>query len=65
MAVSSYHLATLSLQDSVNRTALPVIHLIDAMRSGVIDYSFVKPGDNMEVNATVDGLVGTRNVWLG
>ena len=26
----------------MNRTALPVIHLIDAMKGGVIDYSLVK-----------------------
>ena len=28
-------------QDSVNKTALPIIHLIDAMREGVIDYNMV------------------------
>ena len=39
----------LSFQDPVNRTALPVIHLIDAMRSGVIDYSLVKNGETVEV----------------
>ncbi len=36
-------------QDPVNRTALPVIHLIDAMREGVIDYSLVREGDSEEV----------------
>lgn len=30
--------------DPVNKTALPVIHLIDSMRSGIIDYSVVKTG---------------------
>ena len=38
----------LIIQDPVNRTALPVIHLIDAMRSGVIDFSLVKSGANEE-----------------
>jgi hypothetical protein len=28
-------------QDQVNKTALPVCHLIDAMRAGVIDYNMV------------------------
>ncbi len=34
-------------QDPVNKTALPVIHLIDAMKSGVIDYSVVKTGSQL------------------
>ncbi|TRY80405.1 hypothetical protein TCAL_07747 [Tigriopus californicus] len=34
-------------QDPANKTALPVIHLIDAMREGVIDYSLVKSGDKL------------------
>jgi len=33
--------------DPVNKTALPVIHLIDAMKSGVIDYQIVKTGSKL------------------
>jgi len=33
--------------DPVNKTALPVIHLIDAMKSGVIDYEIVKSGSKL------------------
>jgi len=33
--------------DPVNKTALPVIHLIDAMKSGVIDYQIVKSGSKL------------------
>lgn len=31
-------------QDKANKTALPIIDLIDAMKSGVIEYTFVKTG---------------------
>ena len=31
----------------MNKTALPVIHLIDAMKSGVIDYQIVKSGSKL------------------
>lgn len=34
-------------QDPQNKSALPVIHLIDAMKSGVIDYSIVKSGEQL------------------
>ena len=34
-------------QDKINRTALPVIHLIDSMKSGVIDYTVVKTGNKL------------------
>ena len=37
----------LSFQDQQNKTALPVIHLIDSMQSGVIDYKIVKSGSNL------------------
>ena len=30
-------------QDKANKTALPVINLIDAMRSGVVNYDIVNP----------------------
>ena len=38
-------------QDQAHKNAMPVIHLIDAMREGVIDYNLVKDekGMNMEV----------------
>merc|ERR1712059_179027 len=34
-------------QDKANQTALPIIDLIDAMKSGVIDYSVVKTGSKL------------------
>ena len=34
-------------QDKANKTALPIIHLIDVMKPGVIDYSIVKQGDGI------------------
>jgi hypothetical protein len=34
-------------QDKTNKTALPIIDLIDAMNSGVIDYSVVKTGSSL------------------
>ena len=37
-------------QDQANSTALPVLHLIDAMREGTIDYSVVKEGTSEEVS---------------
>ena len=37
----------LSFQDPVIKSALPVIHLIDSMKSGVIDYSIVKSGQKL------------------
>ena len=36
-----------SFQDQQNKTALPVIHLIDSMQSGVIDYKIVKSGSKL------------------
>jgi len=36
-------------QDKVNKTALPIIHLIDVMKPGVIDFSIVKQGDKLTV----------------
>lgn len=38
---------SLSFQDQQNKTALPVIHLIDSMQSGVIDYKIVKSGSKL------------------
>ena len=34
-------------QDKTNKTALPIIDLIDAMKTGVIDYSVVKTGSKL------------------
>jgi len=34
-------------QDKTNKTALPIIHLIDVMKPGVIDYSIVKQGEKI------------------
>jgi len=34
-------------QDPANKTALPIIDLIDAMKNGVIDYKFVKTGSKL------------------
>ena len=34
-------------QDKTNKTSLPIIHLIDVIKPGVIDYSFVKQGESM------------------
>ena len=39
-------------QDPQNKSALPVIHLIDAMKSGVIDYSIVKTGEQLIAKVT-------------
>jgi len=36
-----------SFQDSANRSSLPVVHLINSMRSGVIDYSIVYTGSDL------------------
>jgi len=36
-----------NFQDPVIKSALPVIHLIDSMKSGVIDYSIVKSGQKL------------------
>jgi len=36
-------------QDKVNKTALPIIHLIDVMKPGVIDFSIVKQGEKLSV----------------
>jgi hypothetical protein len=36
----------------VNKTALPVIHLIDAMKSGVINYDVVKSGQNLSLQVS-------------
>lgn len=30
----------------MNKTALPIIHLIDALKTGVINYDLVKAGNN-------------------
>ena len=42
-------------QDKTNKTALPIIDLIDAMKTGVIDYSVVKTGSKLtgEVHTAV------------
>ena len=34
-------------QDKTNKTALPIIDLIDAMKTGVIDYAVVKTGSKL------------------
>jgi len=34
-------------QDKVNKTALPMIHLVDVLKPGSIDYSLVKQGANL------------------
>ena len=34
-------------QDKTNKTSLPIIHLIDVIKPGVIDYSFVTQGESM------------------
>ena len=33
----------------MNKTALPIIHLIDAMRNGVINYDVVKTGQDLSL----------------
>ena len=43
----SFLIFFLSFQDQQNKTALPVIHLIDSMQSGVIDYKIVKSGSKL------------------
>ena len=35
-------------QDKANKTALPIIDLIDAMKTGVIDYAVVKNGSKLD-----------------
>ena len=35
-------------QDKANKTALPIIDLIDAMKTGVIDYAIVKTGSKLD-----------------
>ena len=35
-------------QDKTNKTALPIIDLIDAMKTGVIDYAVVKTGSKLD-----------------
>ena len=35
-------------KDSVIKDALPVMHLIDSMKSGVIDYSIIKSGSQLD-----------------
>jgi len=34
-------------QDKTNKTSLPIIHLIDVIKPGVIDYSYVKQGEGI------------------
>jgi len=36
-----------SFQDKANKTALPIINLIEVMKPGVIDFSIVKQGDKL------------------
>ena len=36
------------LQDKANKDALPVIHLIDVLKPGTIDYGVVKQGGNLQ-----------------
>ena len=42
-----------NFQDHANKTALPVIHLIDAMRNGVINYDVVKSGSELSLQVKV------------
>ena len=35
-------------QDKTNKTALPIIDLIDAMKTGVIDYAVVRTGSKLD-----------------
>ena len=39
-------------QDKTNKTALPIIDLIDAMKTGVIDYAVVKTGSKLDGEVT-------------
>ena len=34
-------------QDKANKSALPIIDLIDAIKTGAIDYTFVKTGSKL------------------
>ena len=43
---------SLIFQDQANKTALPVIHLIDAMRNGIINYDVVKSGKELTLQVT-------------
>ena len=36
------------LQDKTNADALPVLHLIDVLKPGKIDYNIVKEGNELE-----------------
>merc|ERR1719249_46567 len=42
------NIAIKSFQDKTNKTALPIIDLIDAMKTGVIDYAVVKTGSKLD-----------------
>jgi hypothetical protein len=41
-----------------NKTSLPIIHLIDVIKPGVIDYSFVQQGESIskEVSTVVNSI---------
>ena len=39
--------------DSVIKTALPILHLIDTIKSGVIDYKVIKNGTNLELQVCI------------
>jgi hypothetical protein len=45
----SYNFVFSKKQDPANKTALPVIHLIDAMKNGVINYDVVKSGQSLSL----------------
>ena len=53
-----------NFQDHANKTALPVIHLIDAMRNGVINYDVVKSGSELSLQVKAAAALGKLS-YLG
>ena len=53
-------------QDKSNKTAMPIIDLIDAMKTGVIDYAVVKTGSKLdgEVSFVSENADSVKNVIL-
>ncbi|CAB4063922.1 PLS3 [Lepeophtheirus salmonis] len=49
LAESDKNVVIYSFQDSSIKTALPIIHLIDALRPGTIDYSIVKSANSLDL----------------